>query len=89
MRHHPIPTLPRSHGRLQTLLGLAVGLFVFGAFVHRPRPRARPALARDDLPTRAIPPAPSAAVLLASVVGEEDPGAAIDAPAPSPPPSVG
>lgn len=81
--HHT--TTPSSHHRSLALLGVVVGLFVFGAFVHRPRarqPRVRPP--DDRLPTRSMAPAPTAAVLLASVAGEEDPGAAVDAPAPPP-----
>lgn len=79
---------PSPHHRSLALLGVVVGLFVFVAFTHRPRARqARARVPRDDWHTRSIAPAPTAAVLFASVAGEEDPGAAVDAPAPPPYPS--
>ncbi len=80
-------TTPHSRHRSLILLGLAVGFFVLEAVVRQKRRRSARALPdHERLPTRAMPPAPLA-VLLASVAGEEDPGAAVDAPAVSPPPA--
>lgn len=90
MRRTTSTSAQSPYHRSLALLGVAVGLFVFVAFTHRPRARqTRARVLHDDLPTRLIAPAPTAAVLLASVAGEEDPGAAVDAPAPPPYPSEG
>ncbi|QHE85400.1 hypothetical protein [Hydrogenophaga sp. BPS33] len=93
--HHPPPrsTSSASPGSRSTFwLGAALGLFVGWLCTARAREPRRRDAHRPSPALEAMPPPLPDAVLLASVAGEEDPGAAVDAPAqprmtrsPSPP----